>query len=110
VITMVEGAPPFQIGYGYDYDPLSKIPPSTLEFAHTYYPYVRYALTFTLLNDGYFAYEFGDTFHGNDWWYDELDFDLGYPLGPARRVVSGDASPSNLLDNGGFESALENTW
>ena len=110
VITMVEGAPPFQIGYGYDYDPLSKIPQSTLEFARTYYPYVRYALTFTLLNDGYFAYEFGDTFHGNDWWYDELEFDLGYPLGPARRVALGDASPSNLLDNGGFESALDDTW
>ena len=110
VITMVEGAPPFQIGYGYDYDPLSKIPQSTLEFARTYYPYVRYALTFTLLNDGYFAYEFGDTFHGNDWWYDELDFDLGYPRGPARRVVLGDGSLSNLLDNGGFESALDNTW
>jgi hypothetical protein len=30
----------------------------------------------------------------------ELDFDLGYPRGPARRVVFDNASTSNLLDNG----------
>ena len=59
---------------------------STLEFARTYYPYVRFGLVLTLMNDGYFAHEFGDTWHGNDWWYDELDFDLGIPLGPAERV------------------------
>jgi hypothetical protein len=110
LITMVEGAPPYQIGYGYDYDPLQKIPPSTLEFARTYYPYVRYGLAFTLLNDGYFAYEFGDTYHGNDWWYDELDFDLGYPLGAVERVAMGTVSTANMLDNGSFESPLSGTW
>jgi hypothetical protein len=87
VITMTEAAPPFQIGYGYDYSPLTHIPPSTLEFARTYYPYMRFGLMFTLMNDGYFAYEFGDTQHGQDWWYDELDFDLGNAQGPATLVT-----------------------
>ena len=39
--AMVEGAPPFQIGDGYDYDPLSKMPPSTLEFAANGLAYSR---------------------------------------------------------------------
>ncbi len=81
VTMMLESAPPYQIGYGYGYDPTNAIPASTWEFARTYYPYMRFGLATTLMNDGYFAHEFGDTFHGNDWWYDELDFDLGYPSG-----------------------------
>ncbi len=109
-ITMVESAPPFQIGYGYGYNPQSNIPASTLEFARTYYPYVRFGLTFSLMNDGYFAHEFGDTWHGNNWWYDELDFDLGYPLAPAQQVALQGASPANLLTNAGFESPLSGTW
>jgi hypothetical protein len=100
VIPMVESAPPYQIGYGYSYNPAAVIPPSTLEFARTYYPYMRFGLAFALLNDGYFAHEFGDTWHGNNWWYDELDFDLGYPTGPATRVAVAGAAPTNLLDNG----------
>jgi len=110
VIMMTESAPHDQIAYGYDYSPLSKIPPSTLEFARTYYPYVRFGLAFTLMNDGFFAHEFGDTWHGNDWWYDELDFNLGYPLGPAEPVPLGTASTVNLIDNGSFEASLEATW
>jgi hypothetical protein len=86
VLMMIESAPHNQIAYGYDYRPLEKIPPLTLEFARTYYPYVRFGLALTLMNDGYFAHEFGDTWHGNDWWYDELDFNLGHPLGDARPV------------------------
>jgi hypothetical protein len=110
VIPMVESAPPFQIGYGYGYNPQTTIPPSTLEFARTYFPYVRFGLAFTLMNDGYFAHEFGDTWHGNDWWYDELDYNLGYPLGPVQQVALPGVSTANLLDNGGFESPLNGTW
>ena len=110
VIPMVESAPPFQIGYGYGYNPQNNIPASTLEFARTYFPYVRFGLAFTLMNDGYFAHEFGDTWHGNNWWYDELDFDLGYPLGPAQRLTLPGTSSANLLSNGGFESPLSGTW
>ena len=110
VTMMLESAPPYQIGYGYGYDPLNNMPASTIEFARTYYPYVRFGLGVTLMNDGYFAYEIGDTFHGNDWWYDELDFDLGYPLGPAQRLPMAAPSSQDLIDNGGFESPLNGTW
>ncbi len=109
-ILMVESTPHDQISYGYDYSPLQKIPPSTLEFARTYYPNVRFGLAFTLMNDGFFAHEYGDTWHGNDWWYDELDFNLGYPLGPAERVAVDGFTQSDHIDNGAFEAPLEGTW
>jgi hypothetical protein len=108
--TMIESSPPDQIAYGYDYAPWSKIPPSTLEFARTYYPYVRFGLALTLMDDGYFAHEFGDTWHGNDWWYDELDFDLAYPLGPAERVDLEVMPGENQIVNGGFEDSLAYPW
>jgi len=110
VTVMVESSPMDQIAYGYDYSPWQKIPASTLEFARTCFPYVRFGLAFTLMNDGYFAHEYGDTWHGNNWWYDELDFDLGYPLGPAQRVeLPGDTGPDQIV-NGGFESPIADPW
>lgn len=109
--TMVESSPIDDIAYGYDYDPLRKIPPDTLEFARTYYPWMRFGLAFTLMDDGYFAHEFGDTYHGNDWWYDELDFDLGYPLGLAVRVpVAGFDPGPNQIVNPGFEQPIAWPW
>jgi len=110
VITMVESSPQDQIAYGYDYEPQRKMPASTLEFARTWYPNVRFGLAFTLLNDGFFAHELGDTMHGQDWWYDELDFKLGYPLGPAQRVPVGTVSTANGIENGGFEEPFGSTW
>eukprot|EP00051_Salpingoeca_urceolata_P028207 m.485641 g.485641 ORF g.485641 m.485641 type:complete len:901 (+) comp23895_c0_seq1:278-2980(+) len=88
-ITMQEGGPPLQLGYGYGFDSqLTKgsIPASTLEFARDYFRYMRFGLGFTLLDDGYFAYELGDSWHGQDWNYDEFRFDLGDPVGPAFSV------------------------
>lgn len=109
--TMVESSPLDDIAYGYDYDPLSKIPASTLEFARTCTPWMRFGLAFTLMDDGYFAHEFGDTHHGNDWWYDELDFDLGYPLGLADRVpVAGFDPGPNQIVNPGFEQPIAWPW
>ncbi|MBN1766449.1 MAG: carbohydrate binding domain-containing protein [Sedimentisphaerales bacterium] len=109
-ITMIESAPHDQIGYGYGYGPWNQVPETTLEFARTYYPYVRFGLAFTLMHDGYFAHEFGDMWHGNDWWYDELDFDLGYPIGPAEFIVLEDHSDQDVVDNGSFEEPFGSTW
>jgi len=109
-VTMIESSPMAQISYGYGYSPLTVIPPSTLEFARTYYPYVRFGLALTLLNDGFFAHEFGDTYHGNNWWYDELDYNLGYPLGPAQLVSLPGPTATNLIVNGGFENPLSDSW
>ena len=109
-ITMIESGPPFEIAYGYGYQPSKDLPAATLEFARTYYPYMRWGLGLTLMNDGYFANELGDTWHGNDWWYDELDFDLGYPKGPAQRLDLGATPTTDWILNGGFEQALSPTW
>jgi hypothetical protein len=86
-ITSVESAVPNQIAYGYDYRPQRHSPPATWAFARDYYPYMRFGLALTLMNDGYFSHELGDTDHGQDWWYDELDFKLGEPLGTAKQIL-----------------------
>ena len=111
VITMIEGAPPYQIGYGYGYDPMSVITAGALEFGRTLYRNMRFGLGVALTNDGYYAYEFGDTFHGNDWWYDEFDADLGPACGPAARVaVANAATPTEHVRDGGFEATLSTNW
>jgi hypothetical protein len=109
-VTMFESSPPDQIAYGYGYAPWSSTPASTLEFARSYYPYMRFGLALTLMNNGYFAHEFGDTWHGNDWWYDELDYDLGQPLGPAERVELSTNVPQNMIENGSIESPIVYPW
>jgi hypothetical protein len=103
--TMVEGAPPYQIGYGYGYSPNQVMPPATLEWSRTWYPNVRFGLAFTLLHDGVFCHEVGDTHHGDDWWYDELDFELGFPLAAARRIEIGSPG-AELITNGDFAAPL----
>ena len=111
-VTMLEASPPDQIAYGYGYEPWKETPPSTLEFARTLYPYMRFGLGLALMNDGYFAYEFGDTWHGNDWRYDELNFNLGYPRGPAQAIAVGAPVKHVLLPGGDFErgAVAEDGW
>jgi hypothetical protein len=106
--SMIESSPLDDFAYGYDYEPLSKVPTNTVAFARDYYPWMRFGLAFTLMQDGYFAHEWGDTDHGQDWWYDELDFNLGHPLGPAERT--GQPAGTNYMVNGGFETAIVSPW
>ena len=47
---------------------------------------MRFGLAFTLMRDGYFAHELGDSWHGQDWWYDELEWKLGSPTSNATFV------------------------
>ncbi len=109
-ITSVESAVPDQIAYGYDYSPQKNTPTTTWNFARDYYPYMRFGLAFTLMSDGYFSHELGDTDHGQDWWYDELDYKLGVPLGPAQQIAVSQAADRELMQNGGFEDELMGTW
>jgi hypothetical protein len=111
VITMIEGAPPYQLGYGYGYEPMKVIPAAALQFAQNDYRYMRFGLGVALMNDGYYAYEFGDTFHGNDWWYDEFDANLGAPCGSAQRLGVTNAIPATEhVRDGGFEGTLSANW
>jgi len=57
------------------------------------YKKVRFGLTSTLLGDGFFSYDYDVTNHGQTWWYDEYDFDLG----PAR------SQPYNLIPGAGSD-------
>lgn len=45
---------------------------------------MRFGLVSSLLENGYFSYDYGDTNHGQTWWYDEYDIDLGDPLASAK--------------------------
>jgi len=50
---------------------------------------MRQALTWCLMNDGYFSYDGGPAGHHNLWWYDEYETNLGYPKGPYQVLDNG---------------------
>lgn len=51
------------------------------------YRNMRFGLTSALMENGYYAYDKGDLFHSEIWWYDEYDVRLGVPLGPAMPLT-----------------------
>lgn len=93
---MMESAVPLQIGYGYGFgnEMATAMPAATWRFAESYYPYMRFGLAFTLMQDGWFTHEFGDSSHGQDWYYDELGHKLGLPTSAAHRVTPTDSTPT----------------
>ena len=103
IIVNVEDSPPNQLAYGYG-QPIHNMPPALAEFGQAFYPNMRFGLTTALMNDGFFFHDFGDANNAVAWWYDEYDFLLGYPLGPAKLLAS--PTSTNTLTNGGFESGL----
>ncbi len=50
------------------------------------YRAMRFHLMSTLLENGYFSFDYGITRHADLWWYDEYAAYLGIPRGNARRV------------------------
>ncbi|MGE5425967.1 MAG: putative glycoside hydrolase [Bacillota bacterium] len=61
------------------------------------YQKLRYGLTSTLLGDGYFSRDYDVTDHGQTWWYDEYDVNLGTPKSQAYNILR---SGSNVLEPG----------
>lgn len=108
-LNTIETSPQNQIAYGYGYDILHAMPAATQQFARDYYPYLRFGLAVALMRDGSFHRDFGDIYHGIDWWYDEYDFDLGFPNGPAEWVTPGDPAPNPISDPG-FEQDFKGIW
>jgi hypothetical protein len=47
---------------------------------------MRWGFGSTLLGNAYFSFDFGETHHGQTWWYDEYDLSLGVPVSSAYRV------------------------
>lgn len=68
------------------------------------YQKMRFGLTSALLFDGYYSFDFGPNQHGQIWWYDEYNIDLGNPLGEPHKING--ASDTVFLDT--FENGLEN--
>ncbi len=54
--------------------------------ARTDYQNVRFGLASTLLGDGYFTFDHGDQDHGQLWWYDEYNVDLGISMTDALQT------------------------
>ena len=104
--TMVQSSPPNQIAYGYGFLPEATMLPSTQQFAQSFYPNMRFGLATALMNNGYSTYDFGDTGAPVAWWYDEYNFNLGTPLGPATQI--GQTNTANMLLNPGFEGSMAN--
>jgi hypothetical protein len=73
--------------------------PQTFMTARSEYQYFRFGLGFTLMQDGYFTHELGDSWHGQDWDYDELHFFLGYPRGNATSATIVDPNPPPIPPN-----------
>lgn len=44
---------------------------------------MRFGLGSTLLENGYYSYDYGDKDHGQTWWYDEYTVNLGKPVNAA---------------------------
>lgn len=52
------------------------------------YQKVRFGLASSLMSDGYYSFDFDVTDHGQTWWYDEYDVDLGAPEGVAYNLLN----------------------
>jgi len=85
-INMIQASPPNQLSYGYGYDPTKTMLPSTIAFAQSSYANMRFGLGLSLMGSGFFGFDFGDAPQPVAWWYDEYDFNLGYPTGPATPI------------------------
>lgn len=57
------------------------------------YQLFRFGLTSAMLGDGYYSFDYDITFHGQTWWYDEYDVNLG-------KAVS---FPYNLLNSNSLQ-------
>jgi hypothetical protein len=53
------------------------------QFSQHDYRRMRFGLGSTLLENGYYSFDFGDEHHGQLWWYDEYAVNLGDPLAQA---------------------------
>ena len=108
--TMVMANPPSWMIEKYGIHPYSKMKKAVVQEASSYYRRMRFGLTTALLEGGLYSFEFGDTWHGNAWWYDEFDGAglgkgyLGQPLGEAY-YATGPLTSTNLL-----HSSDPDTW
>jgi hypothetical protein len=71
------------------------------------YKRMRFGLTSCLLGNGYYSFDYDVTDHGQTWWYDEYNVEIGEPLNNSFPVSENEGN--QLLQNNSFENGL-NSW
>lgn len=56
------------------------------------YRKMRFGLASTLLGEGYFSFDYGDTDHAQTWWYDEYNVVLGQAQSKAYNLLDKDST------------------
>ncbi len=69
------------------------------------YQAMRFGLASTLMENGYYSFDFGDQNHGQTWWYDEYAVALGNPLGPASSA-GGETKYAKNVWSRNFENGI----
>jgi hypothetical protein len=81
-------------------NPQNSVPPDSVEWVRTRYQRMRFGLGTALLSEGVSVYDFGTTWWGNPWWYDEYDVNLGHPTGVPYRITD----PASIVATEDFEA------
>ena len=66
---------------------------------------MRFALSSTLLGNGFFSYDYDTTNHTQLWWYDEYEIDLGRANSEAYNVLNNSKTITNSLFRRDFDNA-----
>ncbi|OIO20528.1 MAG: hypothetical protein COY69_01420 [Candidatus Magasanikbacteria bacterium CG_4_10_14_0_8_um_filter_32_14] len=69
------------------------------------YQDMRFGLASSLLENTYFSYDNGDTNHGQTWWYDEYNINLGQPIAEASSQNSYNTYKPDVWERN-FENGL----
>ncbi len=117
-VSVIDVGAPNELGYGYGVyssfeEAERRIPPGVLDFARTWYPSMRFGLAFALMGNGLFERHFSDVLYCEEWTYDEFDYRLGAPLGPAeyaRTAGAPEPIPRPLFSDGDFENPGNSSW
>ena len=79
-LPLMTGQGPDWLWSVYGTNPWITCPADTVQWVQEQYDRMRFGLCAALMGDGLYSYDFGTTWWGHDWWYDEFDADLGKPL------------------------------
>ncbi len=97
---------PLEFLWEYGLAPWNSVPPDSIEWVRTQYQRVRFGLGTALMSEGLYVYDFGTTWWGHPWWYDEYDVVLGHPTSDRYRIVG--AGTTVALD--GFEDGTAGSY
>jgi hypothetical protein len=99
-MPLMTGQGPDWLWDTYDTNPWETCPAETVEWVREQYDRMRFGLCSALMDDGLYLYDFGTTWWGHHWWYDEYDAPLGFPLSQGSPL----SDTTQLLYEEGFES------